>query len=108
MIDEARDEAGLSHLALVVACCSYQVEYLVYGSLVSCGKCKDGSCRICQSSCSFLAKISNYNDVKVACLANVLVTCEQFSKYVTVIALKELAGTYMDQLVRARARCVLK
>ena len=37
--------------------------------MIPCDKCKDGSCRICQSSCSFVVKISNYNYVKLARLA---------------------------------------
>ena len=59
----------LKQLPLMVSCCSYQVGCSVYGDMIPCGKCKDGSCRICQSSCSFVVKISNYNDVKLARLA---------------------------------------
>ena len=53
----------------MVACYSYQVGCSQYGGMSPCDKCKDDFCGICQSSCSFVVNISNYNDVKLARLA---------------------------------------
>ena len=53
----------------MVACYSYQVGCSQYGGMSPCDKYKDDFCGICQSSCSFVVNISNYNDVKLARLA---------------------------------------
>jgi hypothetical protein len=55
--------------SLEMACCSYQVGFSVYGTLIPCGICTDGTCQVCLSSCSFVCKLTNYTSVKLARMA---------------------------------------
>ena len=50
---------------LMMACCSYQIRFFTYGTLIPCSTCEDGSCDTCQLTCLFDYMINNYNDVKM-------------------------------------------
>ena len=56
----------LNQRSYEVRCHAHQVGFSLYGGggRIPCGRCNDGSCGICNSSCNFVCKTSNWKTVR--------------------------------------------